>query len=155
MRALFSYISVENLSSDIAEEIYEITSPGSKLRKFCADVIAAEGPFLYVHDFSFIEIENRKTLIKKGGDLALDQAEPVGFKRVSINKPYHHSNHARYIDDVLHKDDLKEWLTGRERTSTYLISSTHTARLLKYEQLCCSVNEITIHMIYSLIFPTY
>jgi hypothetical protein len=84
---LFSYISVENLSSDIAEEIYEITSPGSKLRKFCADVIAVEGPFLYVHDFSFIEIENRKTLIKKGGDLALDQAEPVGFKgSPSINR---------------------------------------------------------------------
>lgn len=35
-------------------------------------------------------------------------------KGSSINKPYHYSNHAKYIDDILHKADLKEWLVGRE-----------------------------------------
>jgi hypothetical protein len=98
MYACFNYFrSVKKISADVAEEIYVTTSPRSKLRRFCADMIAAEGP-LSDDFFCPLEIENWRTLIKKGSDLVLDRVETGSFKEVSSDKPYYYYSHAKYID---------------------------------------------------------
>jgi hypothetical protein len=96
IHALFSYFNTEPMTRGIAEEIYELAPPGSKLRKFCADVITADGPLSSTYRY-YAHVENWKILIK-GGDLVLDQAEQGLFRDVSRSKPYHPSSQAKYID---------------------------------------------------------
>jgi len=104
MYAFFSYFYVV--------EIYKTTSPGSKLRKFCADLITAKRAFS--GEFSRpLESKKWRTLIKKGDVRVLDQVETGSIKDVSHNNPYYYCSHAKYIDK-LEKVELKGWLKGKE-----------------------------------------
>jgi hypothetical protein len=97
VHASFGYFSTEPITPDIAEEIYELALPGSKLRSFCADVITVEGPLSGSNRYQS-QIEDWSTLIMKGGDFVLDQVERGSFRDVSPSKPYHPMNQAKYIN---------------------------------------------------------
>lgn len=122
MYELFNFYSNgHDLTACQAKTAYNTSTPDSKLRKFTKDMIHAQGPF-HAKSFQYVDAKVRKSqlkswtiLLKKGGDLVVDQIG--GFKRYAGSKkkmPWALPSQEKYLENVSPNKETVTWLVNME-----------------------------------------
>ena len=117
MHKLFGKFVDEMMYAEDYQMMFARTSPESKLRQFCRDMILAEGPL--ADDLSDERRAGWEELVKQGGELVVEVALRGSFfqELKYENAPYYWKFHHRYLEPITTRP-IEDFIAGRLRQGT-------------------------------------